>query len=108
MVMEIITDVFDSHTPKPFIRKYEPSKRKLDRNQVKIPPSETFLTNACFINNACAQRSYHTVIFMHVYAFHIPFYIHALSMLMHAHARNKKKLKIVQHRKCHLNSKKEG
>ena len=47
-----------------------------------------FSRNPDVINNACAHARIIPLSSMLACSFHIPFYIHALSILMHAHARN--------------------
>lgn len=59
----------------------------------------TFLTIRALLKTPAINAHTIPLSSMHVCAFHIPYYIHALSMLMHAHARNQK-LKIYSIKKA--------
>lgn len=65
----------------------------LDRNQINTEVKAFRTTRGLFTTPALNAHII-PLSSLHVCASHIPFYIHALSMLMHAHARNQK-LKIL-------------
>ena len=65
------------------------SEANLDRNQINTEV-KAFLTTRGLLTTLALNAHIITLSSLHVCASHISFYIHALSMIMHAHARHHK------------------